>query len=255
MQLIGKMWSRYSFFEKSSLPNELASRGFTEDVKLPAYLYREDGMKLWDAIGDFAKDFVDEIFDSDEAVASDEVVQQWAKETTDSDKGNVPGFPKSFEDKETVAKVLQTLMWVTSGLHAAVNFPQYDYYAYVPNKPLHMRADLTYLPKEDAEIREWMFDNLFPIVRTDVEWLKEVAEIPTFESIQTVDTLTLPSEHCLADLSADFAKVGSKSYEKFAIQLASLSGGIDERNKVAKEAKKAEYNYLNPKVVPASIDI
>ena len=146
MQLIGKMWSRYSFFEKSSLPNELASRGFTEDVQIPAYLYREDGMRLWNAIGDFATDFIDEIFDSDEAVASDEVVQEWAKETTDPDKGAVNGFPTSFEDKETVARVLHTIMWVTSGLHAAVNFPQYDSYAYVPQKSLGLRADLSTMP-------------------------------------------------------------------------------------------------------------
>ncbi|KAK1734493.1 lipoxygenase [Skeletonema marinoi] len=113
MQLINKMWSRYSFFESTGLPNELASRGFTEDVQIPAYLYREDGMKLWNAIGGFATDF-------------------WAKETTDPDKGAVKGFPTSFEDKETVAKVLQTIMWMASGLHAAVNFPQYDEFAYVP---------------------------------------------------------------------------------------------------------------------------
>ena len=115
LQLIGKMWSRYSFFEKTSLPNELASRGFTEDVKMPGYLYREDGMILWYAIGDFAKDFVDEIYDSDQAVAADMHIQDWAKETTDANKGAVPGFPTSFEDKETVIKVLQTLMWLSSG--------------------------------------------------------------------------------------------------------------------------------------------
>eukprot|EP00984_Skeletonema_dohrnii_P025877 scaffold15109_cov70-Skeletonema_dohrnii-CCMP3373.AAC.1 len=151
MQLIEKMCSRYSFFEKkTSLPNELASRGFTEDVQIPAYLYREDGMKLWNAIRGFAIDFVD---------LRHEVVQEWAKETTDPEKGAVKGFPKSFEDKETVAKALQTIMWMTSGLHAAVNFPQYEEYAYVLNKPLHLRADLSTLPDDDAEIREWMFEH------------------------------------------------------------------------------------------------
>ncbi|KAK1737911.1 lipoxygenase [Skeletonema marinoi] len=113
----------------------------TEDVQIPAYLYREDGMKLWNAIG---------VFDSDEAVASDEVVQEWAKETTDPDKGAVKGFPASFEDKETVAKALQTIMWMTSGLHAAVNFPQYEEYGCVPHKPLHLRADFSTIPKDDA---------------------------------------------------------------------------------------------------------
>ena len=109
MQLIGKMWSRYSFFEKSALPNELANRGFDGDFDMPCYLFREDGMKHWNAYGDFATDFVNEIYDSDEAVAADAVVQEWAVETTDPDRGAVPGFPTSFEDKKTLAYVMQTL--------------------------------------------------------------------------------------------------------------------------------------------------
>ncbi|KAK1734478.1 lipoxygenase [Skeletonema marinoi] len=142
MQLIEKMWSRYSFFESTGLPNELASRGFTEDVQIPAYLIVECDWRLCDRL----------FFDSDEAVASDEVVQAWATESTDPEKGAVNGFPTSFQDKETVAKVLQTIMWMTSGLHAAVNFPQYDELAYVPHKPLYLRADLSTMPEDDAEI-------------------------------------------------------------------------------------------------------
>jgi len=113
MQLIGKMWSRYSFFEKSGLPNELASRGFTQDVQMPGYLFREDGMKLWNAIGSFAADFLDVLYDSDEDVASDKDVQIWAKETTDPQKAAIPGFPSSIEDKDTLVKVIQTLMWMS----------------------------------------------------------------------------------------------------------------------------------------------
>jgi len=257
-QLIGKMWSRYSFFEKSSLPNELASRGFTEDVKIPAYLYREDGMKLWGAIGKFATDFVDEVFDSDEAVASDPVVQEWAKETTDPDKGAVPGFPTSFEDKETVARVLQTIMWTTSGLHAAVNYPQYDEYAYVPNKPLHLRADLSMLPKDDSEIREWMFENMLPIIKTDDDWLKKATlthSAPAIDSLMTVNLLTTPSNHCLDNLSDKFENIGTEAYDKFLKNLNVISGEIEARNKEAKKANKAPYDYLNPSNVPASIDI
>lgn len=259
MQLIGKMWSRYSFFEKSSLPNELASRGFTEDIKIPTYLYREDGMKLWNAIGDFATDFVDEIFDSDEAVALDEVVQEWAKETTDPDKGAVNGFPTSFEDKETVACVLQTIMWVTSGLHAAVNFPQYDSYGYVPNKPLGLRADLSTMPEDDAEIREWMFENMFPYINSDDEWLREASgprgNHEALGILQTVRLLTLPSKNCLDNLSDKFESVGTESYDKFLTNLNVISKEIEARNEEAVKANKAPYNYLNPSNVPASIDI
>ena len=126
MQLIDRYWSTYSFFESSALPDELASRGFEADLEMPAYLYRKDGMELWDAYGEFAADFVDEIYASDQAVADDSVLQEWAKETTDKDKAAVKGFPNQFRDKATLVKTLQTLWWICSGLHAAVNYPQYE---------------------------------------------------------------------------------------------------------------------------------
>eukprot|EP00571_Detonula_confervacea_P012828 CAMPEP_0172300922 /NCGR_PEP_ID=MMETSP1058-20130122/2916_1 /TAXON_ID=83371 /ORGANISM="Detonula confervacea, Strain CCMP 353" /LENGTH=743 /DNA_ID=CAMNT_0013010869 /DNA_START=154 /DNA_END=2385 /DNA_ORIENTATION=+ len=247
MQVIGKRWSRYSFFEKSSLPSELASRGFDEDIDMPGYLYREDGMKLWNAYGEFAKDFVDEVYDSDDDVASDKIVQEWAIETTDASKGAVPGFPTSFKDKATLVKVLQTLMWIPSGLHAAVNMPQYDFYAYVPNKPLGMRADLKALPNDDAEIRSWMFENHFPHVSGEYETALTAA--------QTVHLLTLPSNTCIDNLSRQFDGVGEESYTKFVENLDKIGDVIEDRNKESKNSGKAVYSYLNPSVVPASIDI
>ena len=77
---------------------------------MPCYLFREDGMKLWDAYGEFAANYVDEIYQSDADVANDDVVQEWAKETTAFDKAAVPGFPESINDKSTLVKIMQTLM-------------------------------------------------------------------------------------------------------------------------------------------------
>ena len=258
MQLIEKNWSRYSFFEKSSLPNELASRGFTDDVQMPAYLYRQDGMKLWHAIGEFAKDFVDEIYESDQAVAADKYIQDWAKETTDADKAAIPGFPSSFEDKETVTKVLQTLMWLSSGLHAAVNFGQYDHYANVPNKPLSMRADMSAIPSDDEEIREWMFEHVFAHISSNDAWLKSSSlskSDAAIDIIQMGRLLTFPSDHCLDNLSEEFASIGTAAYATFLKRLHIISDEINTRNEEAKKANKATYNYLNPSNVPASIDI
>jgi hypothetical protein len=49
MQLIDRYWKDYDFFKSSALPDELESRGFEEDLDMPAYLYRKDGMMLWNA--------------------------------------------------------------------------------------------------------------------------------------------------------------------------------------------------------------
>jgi len=244
MQLIGKMWSRYSFFDKSGLPSELASRGFDDAFDMPSYLFREDGRKLWNAYGTFASDFVAEVYKSDSDVASDKILQEWAVETSSPDRGAVPGFPTSFQDKETLVKVLQTLMWMTSGLHAAVNFPQYDYLAFAPNKPLGARAPNT-IPKSDsgASEREWIFANFFPHIDTQREVIK------------VVHLLTIPSDHCVDNLENEFPSIGAKSYATFQAKLDEIGDEIEARNKQAAKEKKGLYNYLNPSVVPASIDI
>ena len=86
---------------------------------------------------------------SDAEVHEDDDIQAWAKETSAFDKAAVPGFPATIKDKVTLVNILQTLMWIPSGLHAAVNFPQYDFYAYASNKPLTMRALLPASNRED----------------------------------------------------------------------------------------------------------
>ena len=83
-------------------------------------------MELWNAMGDFITDFVNEVYSSDEEVANDQVVKDWAFETTAPDRGAINGFPKQFNDRATLVRTMQTMWWICSGLHAAVNFPQYD---------------------------------------------------------------------------------------------------------------------------------
>ena len=244
MQLIQKKWQSYDFFE-SGLDKELKSRGFTEDFDMPEYLYREDGMKLWKSYGTFANDFVDELHESDEEVALDGVVQSWAQETSYADKGAVPGFPTSFTDKATLASALQTIMWMTSGLHSAVNFPQYDFYAFGPNKPFNGRAPVDKFPTNDTEDkqREWIFNHYMP----DVETQKF--------NIGILSLLTLPSHHTINKLDHHFETIGTESYKKFKKVLEGIGEDIYERNEINLKKGLPTYNYLHPDMVSASIDI
>lgn len=258
MQLIDEMWSRFSFFDKCSLPNELASRGFDEGFDMPGYLFREDGMKLWKALGGFAKDFVDEVYDSDEAIAEDGVVQEWAAEMTDPDRAAIPGFPESFEDKDTLVLTLQTIMWIVSGLHAAVNVPQFDYYGYVPNKPLGARAALSSMPENDADIRSWMFETYLPHVDSGDEFLKTSTfsgRDAALDMMWMVWVLSLPSDHCLVDLSDNYETVGTEAYAKFLKNLDPIIDEVEARNEQNKKDGNAVYNCLNPRKIPTSIDI
>ena len=143
-------------------------------------------------------------------------------------------------------------------LHAAVNFGFYDYYAYVPNKPLNVRADMSTIPEDDEEIREWMFEHMFPYVRSNDAWLRDssrTGQDATIDMISMAQVLNLPSDHCLDNLSEEFATIGKEAYGTFLKRLNAISDEINARNEEAKKANKATYNYLNPTVVPASIDI
>ena len=238
LQINKKWWSTYDFFKSSGLPTELESRGFDEDFDMPCYLFREDGMKLWDAYGEFASNYVDELYHCDADVEKDDVVQEWAEETTAFDKGAVPGFPTSIKDKATLVKIMQTLMWVPSGLHAAMNFPQYDYYSFVPNKPLFTQA-----PKSSKASRKDVFDKVMPDLGMAIK------------TMQLTRLLTTPSETCIDNLDENFSEVGEASYNKLQVKLDAISDEIEDRNVANKKKGAAVYSYLNPSVVPASIDI
>ncbi|KAL7550855.1 hypothetical protein ACHAWF_014055, partial [Thalassiosira exigua] len=256
VQLVEKMWKRYDFFG-SGLPSELARRGFDEEFDMPGYLYRDDGMKLWNAYGEFVRDFVDEIYPTNEAVAIDEAIQVWAAEASDPSRGAIPGFPLAFEDKDTLARALHTLMWIPA-LHATVNNPQYDYYAYAPNRPLAMRASLGSLPEIDSDIRPWMFQSMLPHISSGDAWLKEntaSGRDATLDVIKLFHNLTLSSEICVDNLAEHFGVIGKHAYAKFVQNLDQIGDQIEERNRQDQIAGKAIYPYLNPSLVSASIDI
>lgn len=127
LQLMANQRLSYDFFNSSALPLNLEMRGLGREFSgIPGYYFREDGLKLWDAYGAFVAAFVDEVYVTDENVTGDMILQEWAMEVSDPRLGNVRGFPASFSDKATLTLTLQSILWVAGGLHAALNFPQFN---------------------------------------------------------------------------------------------------------------------------------
>lgn len=50
-------------------------------------------------------------------------------------------FPSKFKDKQNLKDVLSKLLWLASGYHAAVTFPQLEYAGFLPNAPYRLFAD------------------------------------------------------------------------------------------------------------------
>ncbi|XP_035677678.1 polyunsaturated fatty acid 5-lipoxygenase-like [Branchiostoma floridae] len=127
-------WKQYNFM-KESFPEQLKKRGFDEDRSdgLEDYYYRDDGMELWNILKKYVTSAVEESYKTDQEVDGDKELQAFSKMTCMD--GQVHGFPYYIDSKGLLQEVLTNIIFNMSAQHAAVNFPQWDYGGYLPNRP------------------------------------------------------------------------------------------------------------------------
>ncbi len=129
----------------TNIKRNVRKRGVNDAKQLPGYYYRDDGLKVWQAIEDFARYIIKEFYSSDSDVAGDKELQNWASDLhTNGFPGynGAPtghGFPKQVTAIEDLVELCTLIMFTGSAQHAAVNFGQYDYYSFVANAPFGVR--------------------------------------------------------------------------------------------------------------------
>ena len=107
-------------------------------------LNRDDGLRIWNAITDFIVEFVNIFYHSDDDLSKDQELQSWAMDIhingIPTREGDVDhGFLKNFQTRNQLVHVLTCIAFTCSCQHAAVNFPQMEITAFVPNVPPVMR--------------------------------------------------------------------------------------------------------------------
>ncbi|KAI5406937.1 hypothetical protein KIW84_053261 [Lathyrus oleraceus] len=232
-----KLWQ----FDLQALPNDLINRGMAvEDpnaqhgVKLVIedYPFANDGLLIWDAIKQWVTDYVNHYYPSSSTVESDQELQAWWTEIRTkghADKSEEPWWPK-LKTKKDLINIVTNIAWSASAHHSAVNFTQYTYGGYFPNRPTIAR---TKMPTEDPTKEEWEAFMNKP----------EETLLACFPS-QIQATLFMVVLGLLSEHSPDEEYIGQKmepswgenstikgAFERFNRRLKEIEEIIDSRNK------------------------
>lgn len=108
---------------------------------LEDYPYAADGLLVWSAIKEWVESYVEHFYSEPNSVTSDLELQAWWNDVKNKghyDKRNEPWWPE-LNTKEDLSKIVSTMIWTASGQHAAINFGQYPFGGYPPNRPTLMR--------------------------------------------------------------------------------------------------------------------
>ncbi|KAK1435190.1 hypothetical protein QVD17_00951 [Tagetes erecta] len=163
MQICSDAYDQLWRFDHDALPSDLISRGMAvEDPTAPHgvkltiedYPFANDGLLIYDAIKQWATSYVNHYYPQANLVESDEELQAWWNEIRTvghGDKKDEPWWPQ-LKTQDDLIGIVSTIMWVPSGHHSAVNFGQYDFAGYFPNRPTIAR---TKMPNEDPTDEEW----------------------------------------------------------------------------------------------------
>ncbi|CAA6659113.1 unnamed protein product [Spirodela intermedia] len=101
------------------------------------YPYAVDGLAVWSAIEEWVEAYCTIYYPSDKTVQEDTELQAWWREVREvghGDKKDEPWWP-AMRTVAELNRTCSTIIWVASALHAAVNFGQYPYSGYLPNRP------------------------------------------------------------------------------------------------------------------------
>ncbi|ONI20271.1 hypothetical protein PRUPE_2G005800 [Prunus persica] len=227
-------------FDMEALPTDLIRRGMAvEDptaehglkLTIEDYPFANDGLILWDAIKEWVSDYVKHYYPDPTLVESDKELQGWWTEVRTkghADKKDEPWWPV-LKTPENLIHILTTIIWVTAGHHAAVNFGQYTYGGYFPNKPTIARTNM---PTEDPS--DEAFNNF--LKRPEMTLLNcYPSQIQATQMMVVMDVLSnhSPDEEYLSEkLESSWAEnpVIKAAFERFNGNLKKLEGIIDERN-------------------------
>ncbi|CAM9225448.1 unnamed protein product [Hapterophycus canaliculatus] len=236
---------------------DFEARGMTKKDFPGRYPYRDYGLKYWDAIHTWVKEYLDVYYTSQMKLDGDYELEAFVTELVKIGEHKwLEGWVdmEDFEDKKALlAKYLSSLIYTASALHAAVNFPQQPLTSYVPNtpaavyqplpvdkKPRTFEDYLAYLPHLELATSQVVLTTLLGSVI--------YTKIGDYEADQfTDDKVRKP----LQKFQQAIEHIETELVDENAFVTYSWKG----RGKDKKDAANFAYKILLPDNVPQSINI
>lgn len=240
------------------------------ELKVEDYPYAVDGLEIWRAIQMWVADFCCIFYEDDSSVESDEEIQAWWKEIREVGHGDKEWGSQMIKGRSDLIQTLTTLIWIASAFHAAINFGQYAYAGYPPNRPTLCRKPI---PKEGTEEYKTLEE------APEKYYLETLPD--KFQMALTVALMEVLSRH-----ASDQVYLGQRSspkwtdsqlalaaFAEFQQRLGDIQEKISERNKNIQLANRfgpagmtytllypdtfnhASKAYISGKGIPSSISI
>uniref|UniRef100_A0A3B4Z3X0 Hydroperoxide isomerase ALOXE3-like n=1 Tax=Stegastes partitus TaxID=144197 RepID=A0A3B4Z3X0_9TELE len=221
------------------IPDDIAERG-VEDV--PNFFYRDDGLKLWDAIHKFVQGLLGHYYKSDAEVQQDTELQKWISDIFEHGFLSNPntGIPRSLHTVDEMVKYVTMVIFIGSGQHSAVNTGQFDYGGWMPNTPISLQLPP---PTTKGTTSEDTMLQTFPDINTTAQGMATMWLL----SKQSSDFVALgqhPEDHFSEEIPL-------KMIKNFQGELEVLSAVIKNRNK----GLDVPYTYMDPLEVENSVAI
>jgi lipoxygenase len=238
MEMSSKVYGSKWRFDEQGLPQDLIARGVAEEdsnsemglkLHIDDYPFAMDGLLVWSTIKSWVTDYVSIYYKNPETIQQDKELQSWWEEIRvrgHADKKDEDWWPQ-LETEQDLIDILTTMMWITSGLHAAVNFGQYDYTGYMPNRPTLMRR---HIPQPNTpEYEEFLANPQEFFLKSVPSQLQSVQLMAVVESLSTH---SLDEEYLGSDTLPNWfgCPEAAAAYKRFQERILEVDRKIQDRN-------------------------